>query len=166
MSIQIAVTEPRDVQLTRAGGNATTWVDGLALQTSVRPDGDAVEVVVDGVIERVWVVTDRDTVFLHAFGRAWTLQVSDSAEAALRGGSGADAATAPMPGVLVMIAVEPGDTVTEGQQLAVIESMKMQTEIKAPRDGVVDRLLAAVGDSFGQGAPLVALVPLDEEESA
>ena len=166
MSVQITLTEPRDVRVTRSGDTATVWVDGIALATRVRPDGDAIELAVDGRTERVWIVTDRDTVFVHAFGRAWTLTVSDTFEASLRGGVGADIATAPMPGVLVSVAVEPGDSVVEGQQLAVIESMKMQTEIRAPRDGVVDRVLAVLGENFGQGAPLVSLVPLDEEEGA
>lgn len=163
MSIQIALTEPRDVRLTRNGDLATVWIDDVALATLVRPDGDAVELTVDGRTERIWVVTDRDTVFVHAFGRAWTLEVSDTYEASLRGAVGADVATAPMPGVLVSLAVEAGDTVTEGQQLAVIESMKMQTEIRAPRNGVVDRVMAVLGDSFSQGAPLVSLVSLEEE---
>jgi biotin carboxyl carrier protein len=61
--------------------------------------------------------------------------------------------------------VAPGDEVAAGQVVAVIESMKMQTEIKAPRDGVVERVPVSVGESFGQGAPLVALVPEQEEES-
>jgi biotin carboxyl carrier protein len=58
--------------------------------------------------------------------------------------------------------VVPGDAIEAGQLLAVIESMKMQTEIKAPRAGVVERILVPLGGSFGQGAPLVTLVPEEE----
>jgi biotin carboxyl carrier protein len=166
MSIQISLTEPRDVRVTRSGDTATVWVDDVPLATRVRPDGDAIELAVDGKAERIWVVTHRDTVFVHAFGRAWTLQISDTYEASLRGSVGADVATAPMPGVLASVAVQPGDEVVAGQQLAVIESMKMQTEIRAPRDGVVDRVMAVLGDSFAQGAPLVSLVPVEEEADA
>jgi biotin carboxyl carrier protein len=90
--------------------------------------------------------------------------VINPVEASLREGSGADAAVAPMPGVLVALSVAAGDEVTEGQVLAVIESMKMQTEIKAPRDGVVERAPLTVGESFGQGAPLVVLVAEASEE--
>jgi biotin carboxyl carrier protein len=60
--------------------------------------------------------------------------------------------------------VRPGDEVSAGQQLAVIESMKMHTEILAPRAGRVDRVLVDVGETFGQGAPLVALEPETDEE--
>lgn len=162
MSLQISLTEPREVQLSRTGDTATLWIDGVAFATRTRPDGGATELTIDGRREKVWVVADRDTVFVHAFGRAWSLEVTNPVEASLREGQGADSAVAPMPGVLVSVAVAPGDQVSEGDTLAVIESMKMQTEIKAPRDGVVERVPLSVGDSFGQGAPLVALEPLDE----
>ena len=100
---------------------------------------------------------------MHALGRAWSLEVVNPVEASLREGQGADAAIAPMPGTLVSLAVSPGDEVEAGQQLAVIESMKMQTEIKAPRAGVVERVLAEIGGSFAQGAPLVTLEPEEEQ---
>jgi biotin carboxyl carrier protein len=44
--------------------------------------------------------------------------------------------------------------------VAVIESMKMHTEIAAPRDGVVDRVPVELGETFDQGAALVTLLPL------
>jgi biotin carboxyl carrier protein len=164
MSLQISLTDPRDVRLSRSGDSATVWIDGVAFDTRVRPDGGATELTIDGRREKVWVVTVRDTVFVHALGRAWSLEVTDPVEASMREGQGTDAATAPMPGVLVSVAVSPGDEVEAGQQVAVIESMKMQTEIKAPRAGVVDRVPVAVGDSFEQGASLVTLEPEKAEE--
>jgi biotin carboxyl carrier protein len=162
-SLQIGLDEPRDVRLTRSGDTATVWIDDLAFPVRTRPDGGATEITIDGRREKVWVATDRDTVFVHAFGRAWALEVINPVEASLREGQGADAAIAPMPGVLVSLSTEAGARVAEGDVLAVIESMKMQTEIKAPRDGVVDRVPLAVGESFGQGAPLVVLTPLEED---
>lgn len=169
MTLQISLGEEgtrRDVRLTRSGDAATVWIDGAAFDVSVRPDGGAAELTVDGRRETVWVTADGDRVFVHALGRAWMLEITDPVERSMRAGQGSDAATAPMPGVLTLVAVQPGDVVTAGQQLAVIESMKMQTEIKAWRDGVVDRVVLAVGDSFAHGAPLVTLVPLDGEEEA
>jgi biotin carboxyl carrier protein len=164
VTLQISLTEPRDVRLARSGDTATVWIDDLAFPVRTRPDGGATEITIDGRRERVWVVADRDTVFVHAFGRAWALDVVNPVEAKLREGAGADAALAPMPGVLVSLSAAQGDEVTEGQVLAVIESMKMQTEIKAPRAGVVERTPMAVGESFGQGTPLVVLEPLEEDE--
>lgn len=155
--LQITLDEPRGVRVTRSGDTATVWIDGVAVPVRTRPDGGATEITVEGRREKVWVVTDRDTVFVHAFGRAWALEIVDPVEASMRAGQGADAATAPMPGVLVAVSVAAGDEVTDGQVVAVIESMKMQTEIRAPRAGVVERMPVAVGESFGQGAPLVVL---------
>jgi biotin carboxyl carrier protein len=148
----------------RSAADATVWIDGLALPTRSRPGGGATELTIDGRQERVWVVTDRDHVFVHAFGRSWSLEVTDPVERSMRSALGSDAATAPMPGTVVSLDVEPGRQVSAGQRLAVIESMKMQTEIRASRDGVVERVMVAVGESFGQGAPLVSLEPLEGDE--
>ncbi|MFC4945745.1 biotin/lipoyl-containing protein [Pseudonocardia sp. GCM10023141] len=164
MSVQIALDEPREVRVTRSGDTATVWIDGVAVPASTRPDGGATEITVDERREKIWVVAGRDTVFVHAFDRAWALEVVDPVEASLRAGQSVDAATAPMPGVLVAVSVAAGDEVTDGQVVAVIESMKMQTEIRAPRAGVVERVPVAVGESFGQGAPLIVLVALEEGE--
>ncbi len=65
--------------------------------------------------------------------------------------------TAPMPGKLVAFLAQPGDAVTKGQPLAVMEAMKMEHTITAPRDGVVAELLFAVGDQVGDGAELLKL---------
>ncbi|MCU7373716.1 acetyl/propionyl/methylcrotonyl-CoA carboxylase subunit alpha [Paucibacter sp. O1-1] len=65
--------------------------------------------------------------------------------------------TAPMPGKMVSFLAQPGDTVTKGQALAVMEAMKMEHTINAPRDGVVAELLFAVGDQVGDGAELLRL---------
>lgn len=148
------------VALTRSAGQAVVFIDGAACPASSVPEGGATIIDIDGRRETVWCVADRDAVFVHAFGRSWTLIVSDPAEASLRAGQVSDAATAPMPGVLVSVTVAPGDQVSRGQIIAVIESMKMHTEIAAPRDGVVDRLPAELGETFDQGAALVTLVPL------
>jgi 3-methylcrotonyl-CoA carboxylase alpha subunit len=68
--------------------------------------------------------------------------------------------TAPMPGKLVSFLAQVGDTITKGQPLAVMEAMKMEHTISAPRDGVVAELLFAVGDQVGDGAELLRLQSL------
>ncbi len=65
--------------------------------------------------------------------------------------------TAPMPGKVVALLAKAGDTVERGQPLAVMEAMKMEHTIAAPRDGVVAELLYAVGDQVGEGAELLRL---------
>jgi 3-methylcrotonyl-CoA carboxylase alpha subunit len=63
--------------------------------------------------------------------------------------------TAPMPGKVIALLVEPGAHVRRGQPLLVMEAMKMEHTIAAPADGVVERLLYRVGDQVAEGAPLV-----------
>jgi 3-methylcrotonyl-CoA carboxylase alpha subunit len=65
--------------------------------------------------------------------------------------------TAPMPGKLVSFAVKAGDAVKAGQTLAVMEAMKMEHTIAAPRDGVVAEVLFAPGDQVTDGAELLKL---------
>ncbi len=63
---------------------------------------------------------------------------------------------APLPGTIVQIAVQAGQTVSAGAELLVIEAMKMNNRIRSPRDGTIGQVLVAVGEQVGHGAPLIA----------
>ncbi len=79
----------------------------------------------------MWIAADQDTVWVHAFGHAWTLTLIDPVQRALGDRSSEDLAHAPMPGTVITVAVQAGQRVVEGERLVVIESMKMQSEIVA-----------------------------------
>jgi 3-methylcrotonyl-CoA carboxylase alpha subunit len=151
--------EPAAVEVLRGVHTDRVWIAGSELRCRLLPSGDRFEFSEGGRREPVWVHVEHDTVFLHAFGRAWRLRVADSAERAGREGALADLATAPMPGTVVSVVVVEGAAVTAGEPLLVIESMKMQSEIVAWRDGTVERVHVAAGESFDRGAGLVALAP-------
>lgn len=68
-----------------------------------------------------------------------------------------EAVKAPMPGVIVKVAVQQGQAVKAGQVLVVLEAMKMENEIVAPRAGTVTQIVAGKGASVDSGAPLVML---------
>jgi 3-methylcrotonyl-CoA carboxylase alpha subunit len=79
--------------------------------------------------------------------------LAHAGEAAQEGGR----LTAPMPGKVVSFAVKAGDKVKAGQALAVMEAMKMEHTISAPKDGTVAELLYAPGDQVADGAELLKL---------
>ena len=62
-----------------------------------------------------------------------------------------------MPGRVVVVRVREGDKVVAGQELVVVEAMKMELALKAPRDGIVAGVPAAAGDFVEADAVLVAL---------
>jgi 3-methylcrotonyl-CoA carboxylase alpha subunit len=66
---------------------------------------------------------------------------------------------APMPGTVISVAVRVGQRVTRGDELVVVEAMKMENALRAPRDGVVRTVLVSVGDSVAPGRTLVELEP-------
>ncbi len=65
----------------------------------------------------------------------------------------------PMPGLLVDVAVQPGQAVQAGQRLAVIEAMKMENILVAARDGTVVKLLAGKGESLAVDQPILEFAP-------
>jgi biotin carboxyl carrier protein len=99
----------------------------------------------------------------------WRFEVDVESEAraalrerATRGSSeaGLDGPTqvhAIIPGVVVAVAVTPGDAVTAGQRLLVVEAMKMQNELRAPRDGVVGRVAVGERQTIEVGDLLVVI---------
>ena len=67
------------------------------------------------------------------------------------------ALTAPMPGVLMSVLVEPGQKVSEGQTLAVLESMKMQMQLKAAQAGTVQKVFHQPGDQVEKGRAILQI---------
>lgn len=64
---------------------------------------------------------------------------------------------APMPGNIIRVDVKQGDTVKAGQILVILEAMKMENEIVAPKDGTVAQLVTSKGSVVDTGDPLVVI---------
>ncbi len=71
------------------------------------------------------------------------------------GSASLDVVAAPMPGVILRLAVAPGAQVRRGQDLAVLEAMKMENLIRAPRDGTIAEVCVAAGQQVAHGQPLL-----------
>lgn len=99
---------------------------------------------------------------LHVFhsGRQYTftqpaLLAADGASGS--GAAAADSLTSPMPATVIEVRVQPGDEVKAGQVCAVLESMKMEINIRAGRDGRIGKVNVSKGQTVEEGAVLVAL---------
>ncbi len=97
-------------------------------------------------------------------GRRYEGQVLDERDQLLRARAGGQvdqtgevSIKAPMPGLIVAVPVEEGQAVKAGQTVVILESMKMQNELKAPRDGTVQRISVAPGQSVEQKKVLVTI---------
>jgi biotin carboxyl carrier protein len=98
-------------------------------------------------------------------GDLHTARVEDEREKRLRAAAGAMVSAAsgefhlkaPMPGLIVAVPVAEGQPVQKGDNLVILESMKMQNELKCPREGRVTRVKVKPGDSVEQNQILVTV---------
>jgi biotin carboxyl carrier protein len=135
-----------EADLVRLGGESlhSLLLDGHSREMVLEHEGEITFVSLDG--ERIEArVQDEVSRALAAFGRA---RPTGSAEV-----------TAPMPGVVIEVRVAPGDAVVVGQPVIVVEAMKMQNELAAETDGVVEAVLVGAGQAVDGGAVLVRLQP-------
>jgi acetyl/propionyl-CoA carboxylase alpha subunit len=147
----------RPVTATRTGVAARMEIDGRPVAASLRPHGDGHVATAGPLREHVDVHVEQDVVHVHLRGRGFRVGFVDPDQAMLAGSDHDDVVTAPMPGTVITVPVAAGDAVVAGQAVVVIESMKMQSELVAMRDGVVARVHQAVGDTFDRGMALVTL---------
>ena len=84
------------------------------------------------------------------------VQSSPAAPKPAASGAG-KALTSPLPGVIIAVKVNVGDAVKAGQEVAVLEAMKMENSIEATHDGTVTAIHVAKGDSVLEGAAVVTI---------
>lgn len=108
----------------------------------------------------VWIAASEKSVFVHSNASgAIEIETVDAAGGAGQARAGAsDTLVAPMPGTVIAVQVAEGDMVSVGQPLMVIESMKLETTLLAPREARVKAVHFGVGATFGLKAILLTLV--------
>lgn len=163
---QISLGDRRwELELQLEGDRLEIWIDGVLHEFEVRrgpgtrvelrdPDHPQARVV------RTHCVRDGDHLWVHAgTARRFSLERSDRR----RSGSGSgdsDLVCAPMTGTVRKVCVAPDEPVTKGQPLVVLEAMKMEHVLRAPRDGVIVELSAKEGTQAEAQSILVRLLPL------
>jgi 3-methylcrotonyl-CoA carboxylase alpha subunit len=100
--------------------------------------------------------TDAAHVLLHdANGQRYSFARAVAFAWESKGGVGGNQIIAPMPGRIVLVKAAAGDVVEEGQELLVMEAMKMELALKAPRSGTIESISATQGEFVEADAVLV-----------
>ena len=141
----------------RADGFSLELPGGETRASGELHDGGYLRMQLDGVHLDALVLRDgqRLTVLVGASMRE--LVVHDPLTAGMEEEITEGSLTAPMPGLVLAVHVNPGDRVAEGDPLLVLEAMKMEYTIRAPADGVVEQVNYAEGDQVNEGAELLAI---------
>jgi len=101
-------------------------------------------------------VRSGDVAFVHWDGRAYEVrEAREGGRAAHKAATGS--LEAPMPGKVIKLSASVGQEVRKGQEILVVEAMKMENQIRAPKDGRLTRLAAKVGDMVGPGVVLAEI---------
>ncbi|WP_158753579.1 biotin carboxylase N-terminal domain-containing protein [Dyella sp. S184] len=131
-------------------GEATCEVRGARLHDddlSARFDGEAL---------RIPLRTDATHVLLHdANGQRYSFARAAAFAWESKDAAGGNQVIAPMPGRIVLVKAKAGDVVEQGQELLVMEAMKMELALKAPRAGTIESINATQGEFVEADAVLV-----------
>jgi biotin carboxyl carrier protein len=120
---------------------------------------------IDGKSYEAYVYAGEEELQVLLLGHQYPAKVEDEREKRLRS-SGGDKVQeggefhlkAPMPGLVIAIPVQENQQVEKGQVLVILESMKMQNELKSPRAGRVERIKVAVRETVVQRQTLLSIV--------
>ena len=105
---------------------------------------------------RVAVATSGNATWVFVDGHVWQIE-SAGGERARKKSGGDKTVMSPMPATVVAINTEPGKTVAEGDTLIVLEAMKMELPIRAPRSGIVKAVHCAKGELVQPGVNLLEI---------
>jgi len=164
--ISLEIAEEGSVRSVSAHSSGGGWA--IHIEDGARVQASSVEItetevsaqVGDKALRFSYVAWD-DQIVLYSDRTTTRFTVIDPLASAVGGGGPDHSLTAPMPGKVTAISVAPGDSVSSGQALLVLEAMKMEHTIRAPDDGIVATLPFAVGDQVAEGA---ALITFEESE--
>jgi biotin carboxyl carrier protein len=138
--------QPREVDfLSLTPSLYSIIMNGHSLEVVIEERDGAYEVLMGGRLYEGAVLDERAQLMLSRRGG----KVAETGEVSIK---------SPMPGMIVAVTVEEGQAVTAGQTVIILESMKMQNELKAPRDGVVQRVSVAAGQTVEQKKVLITIV--------
>ncbi len=132
--------------------------NAAAFEAAPNQDSDTFTVTVEGHDYVVKVNTGGDVTHLAPInGAPLSLASAASTPTATAASSQSEPVAAPLAGTIWRVAVEPGQSVVEGDILIILEAMKMETEIRAAKSGVIDTISVKAGDSVSVGDTLLTI---------
>jgi biotin carboxyl carrier protein len=141
-------------------------LDGQPVEVDFQSvDGQPVySLLIEGRSYEAYVTENEGQWQVQLLGTLYTATVEDEREKRLMAAAGSKVAgsgefylKAPMPGLVVTVPVEEGQTVEKGDVLLILESMKMQNELRSPKEGTVARIKVKPGDSVEQKTTLLSV---------
>jgi len=139
-----------DFQQLLQGGTLSLLINNRSLEAIVNEQENAWEVLIHGELYSVKVQDERSYRLAQARGTV----LPETGTVAVR---------SPMPGVILDVLVAPGDQVKKGEKVVILESMKMENELRAGRDGVVQRVHVEQGANVEKNQELLVIGDPDEE---
>jgi 3-methylcrotonyl-CoA carboxylase alpha subunit len=156
--------EERRVTATARAGDWMLEIDGRRIVVAGECGFDGLlTVVIDGIRRRMPVLKHGLEIAVFLESEGWRLGEVDPLAAHTGEDPTAGRLTAPMPGHITQLTVEPGMNVRRGQPLLVLEAMKMEHTVSAPADGVIEAVRFAVGDQVEEGAELIAFAAAEHQ---
>ncbi len=144
--------EPYDIDFRQlpAGGVTSLLLNHRSLEAVVAPRDEAWEVLIMGELYSVQVQDERT-------------RRLNQARSAVQHVDGDATILSPMPGIIVAVPAAEGDHVQKGDKIVILESMKMENELRAPCGGVISRIHVAAGASVEKGQVLAVISQHGEE---
>jgi 3-methylcrotonyl-CoA carboxylase alpha subunit len=154
---EILLRAGETVVVVRAGSRDDRGYRLLLSERTMVVRGSADSISVDGVTHRSHVVRRGDELTVIQRGRNHVFVQVDPLVPPGARGAGDDRVAAPIPARVTHVLVQAGDVVTKGTALIVLEAMKMEITLVAPRDGAIETIRYAVGDMVEEGTELIIL---------
>jgi len=168
MATKYIVTTPEEqgleVVIAEEGEGYRLEFDGRSVYVDVSgtPSGPTRSLLVEGRSYEAATIPGRNGFDVYVSGDGFHVKVVDElwARAEVEAGDtsgGGETVVSPMPGSMIKIAVVLGQTVAPGDPVAIVEAMKMQNEIKSPRDGCVQAVRVREGQTVNAGEVLLVV---------
>jgi biotin carboxyl carrier protein len=156
----------RSIEIEKQDGRFLVVLDGRTIRVDARPlEGFFYSVLIDGIVHEVSIEPDADSWRVQVGTQVHRVSVLDPLRP--RGGTGAETSrsagpvriTAVMPGKVSRVLAKAGSTVAEGQEVLVIEAMKMENAVSSPVSGRLLEVSVSPGDAVEAGATLAVIGP-------